>query len=140
MKSGYEVYDHGADIGVRGWGPSLEQAFVQGATAMFSLMIEDMQSVNPGAEVRIEARGYDLESMFVAWLNSLLTEADLHGLILTEFEVQIKENFTLSGTARGESFAALTSGQGVEVKGATFCQAAVYAEDGTWVAQCVVDV
>jgi SHS2 domain-containing protein len=140
MDSGFEVFEHGADVGIRGWGASLEEAFVQGARAMFSLMTEDLQSVNLDTGVEIQAAGYDLESLFVAWLNALLTESDLHGLLLAGFEVRLGQDYTLTGTAQGESFSGQKGKQGVEVKGATFCLAEVSPQDGGWMAQCVVDV
>jgi len=140
MDSGFEVFEHGADVGIRGWGASLEVAFVQGARAMFSLMTEDLQSVNLDTGVEIQAAGYDLESLFVAWLNALLTESDLHGLLLAGFEVRLGQDYTLTGTAQGESFSGQKGKQGVEVKGATFCLAEVSPQDGGWMAQCVVDV
>ena len=89
MESGFEVFEHGADVGVRGWGASLEEAFIQGARAMFSLMTEDLQSVNWETEIQIQTAGYDLESLFVAWLNALLTESDLQRLLLSGFEVSL---------------------------------------------------
>jgi SHS2 domain-containing protein len=140
MQPGFEVFDHGADIGVRGWGSTVEEAFIQGAKAMFSLMTEDLQSVKCRAQIQIQTSGYDLESMFVAWLNVLLTESDLHGLLLAEFEVHIHEDYVLTGQARGEPFGVRKEERGVEVKGATFCQVAVYEYNEKWVAQCVVDV
>ena len=140
MQSGFEIFDHGADAGVRGWGASLEEAFIQGARAMFSLMTDDLQSINCSSQVRIQAAGYDRESLFVAWLNALLTESDLHGLLLAEFALTLGDDYTLRGSACGEPFSAHPREQGVEVKGATFCQAAVYVQDGKWIAQCVVDV
>lgn len=140
MDSGFEVFEHGADVGVRGWGASLEEAFVQGARAMFSLMTEDLQSVNFNTEIQIQAAGYDLESLFVAWLNALLTQSDLHGLLLAGFEVRLGRDYTLSGTAQGEPFSGQRGEQGVEVKGATFCLAEVLSQNGGWMAQCVVDV
>ena len=140
MEPGFEVFEHGADVGVRGWGPTLEEAFVQGARAMFSLMTDDLQSVNWETEVQIQAAGYDQESLFVAWLNALLTESDLHGLLLAGFDLSLGKDCTLTGTARGEPFSARRQGQGVEVKGATFCLAQVFQDQGKWVAQCVVDV
>jgi SHS2 domain-containing protein len=140
MQPGFEIFDHGADVGVLGWGASVEEAFIQGAKAMFSLMTEDLQSVKCRDQIQVQVAGYDMESMFVAWLNGLLTQSDLHGLLLTEFEVHLENNFLLTGWARGEPFDVDSEESGVEVKGATFCQTAVYEDNGKWVAQCVVDV
>ncbi|MFW5931710.1 MAG: archease, partial [Desulfohalobiaceae bacterium] len=71
--AGFETFEHGADIGIRGWGQSLEMAFGQAAQAMFSLIRPDLEQLRPRQEVFVQAEGFDLESLFVAWLNSLLT-------------------------------------------------------------------
>lgn len=139
-KSGFDLFEHAADVGVRGWGPGLPEAFVQAAKALFSLMVDDLQSVRPIKAIPITARGYDRESLLVAWLNALLTASDVHSLLFTHFEVSLEQGFSLHGQAQGEPFAAHRQEQGLEVKGATFCQVGVYEQEGVWVAQCVVDV
>jgi len=138
-QAGFETFEHGADIGVRGFGPSLEEAFAQGAKAVFELIYGDLEAGAEVQELTVEAEGYDLESLFVVWLNALLTQADIHGLALSSFEVSI-DGFSLIARARGEDRRIDPDSVGVEVKGATYSQVAVFKEGGLWTAQCVVDV
>ncbi len=138
--SGYETFEHGADVGIRGWGPSLGEAFAQGARAMFSLMGENIGQVVPKRSVEIEVSSTDAEFLFLAWLNRLLAESDLHGLLFSHFAVAFPAQGKLEATASGEAFAQVASARGVEVKGATFTELKVFEQDGTWFAQCVVDV
>ncbi len=138
--SGFETFEHGADIGIRGWGPSLEEAFAQGARAMFSLMCDDIGQTSPGGSVELELSSSELDLLFLAWLNRLLAESDLEGVLFCEFKVQFPAQGELQATASGESFARVGSDRGVEVKGATFTELKVFEQDGIWTAQCVVDV
>ena len=85
------------------------------------------------------AEGYDLESLLVAWLNSLLTQADIQELIFCRFEPRI-QGLQLTGWAYGQEYSQDPELQGVEVKGATFNELLVQAQQGLWLAQCVVDV
>lgn len=138
-QSGYETFDHGADIGIRGFGLSLQEAFVQAAKGMFALMVEDLEGVPAEDEVSIKVTSFDLESLLVVWLNTLLSEADLNGLILSKFEVEIKD-LSLQAKAWGAPYRTGDNNQGIEVKGATLSEVAVYESKGIWIAQCVIDV
>lgn len=48
----YETFEHTADIGIRGIGDNLEQAFEEGAKAMFSVMY-DINSIKPNQELKL---------------------------------------------------------------------------------------
>ena len=136
----FETFDHGADIGVRGMGDTLAEAFEHGAEAMFSLMVENMDEVHPENAVEIRCESYDLEGLFVAWLNALLAESDIRGMIFCRFQVEI-HGISLSATVAGEPLDPERHGLGVEVKGATFTELKIEQNDsGQWIAQCVVDV
>jgi SHS2 domain-containing protein len=139
MKTGYETFEHGADMGIRGWGATMSEAFANGAKAMFSLMVEDMDAVRPKHPRDISCESFDKESLFTAWLNALLAEADIHGMIFREFDLEIQD-CRIRGTARGEPFDTSRHARGIEVKGATYTELAVRQHKDGWLAQCVVDV
>lgn len=135
----YETFEHGADIGIRGHGATLEEAFVNGARALFSIVVDSLDNISPADSKAVKASSYDREGLFVAWLNALLAEADLENMVFCSFEVNI-HGFELHGRAWGETPAPGHQERGVEVKGATFTELKVAREKGVWVAQCVVDV
>jgi len=132
------TFDHAADIGVAGQGETLAEAFGAAARAMFGVMY-DLDRVVPRREVAISCRASDHELLFVSWLNALLAEADLRGMVFSEFEVEIR-NHSLVGRARGERFDPARHGRGVEVKGATLTSLRVERGPGGWTARTVVDV
>jgi len=133
----YETFEHGADIGIRGMGRSLEEALVMAARAVFSLMVDDVESVPARTRVEIRVEGHDAESLLLAWLNQLLAEADIGGLVFSQFRVSVS-GWSLWGVACGSDYAGRDPG--VEVKAATYSEAAVFESGGLWIAQCVVDV
>lgn len=139
MPGFYETFDHGADIGVRGRGKTLSDAFENGARAMYSLMVENLNTVIPRRSALVSCESPDREALFVAWLNSLLAESDIQRLIFSKFHVEIQD-LRLTGTVAGESLDISRHQRGVEVKGATFTGLAVRQEGDSWIAQCVVDV
>jgi SHS2 domain-containing protein len=139
MTASFETFEHGADIGIRGRGKTLSEAFENGAKSMYSLVVVNLDTVIPEKPVKISCESFDLECLFVAWLNSLLAESDIQRLIFSDFKVKI-QNLRLTGTAMGEPFDFSRHQRGVEVKGATFTELSVRQEGDLWIAQCVVDV
>jgi len=133
-----ETFDHQADIGVAGEGTTLAAAFAAGAHAMFSIMY-DVGRVVRRTDVRITCAASDDELLFVRWLNTLLAEADVRGLVFGEFELKIAEH-RIDGVARGEPYDPDRHGRGVEVKGATLTELKVARGPAGWRAQTVVDV
>ncbi|MDO9462529.1 MAG: archease, partial [Deltaproteobacteria bacterium] len=81
----------------------------------------------------------DIETLFMVWLNQLISLADLEKMVLSEFNVTIRNN-NLTAVARGESINPQKHDLGVEVKGATYTMLKVSKKSGYFIAQCVVDV
>lgn len=135
-----ETFSHQADIGVRGFGSTLDEAFTNGAKAMFSLMV-DLKEVSPKEPVKMAVQAEDQASLFVEWLNQLLAAADIKRWLFSQFEVKIENGRSLRSKAWGESINPKKHTLLTEVKAATYSQLKVEQEpDGKWVAQCVVDV
>jgi SHS2 domain-containing protein len=139
MKAHWEHYAHGADVGVRGIGPTIEEAFEQAAVALTGV-ITDPSRVEPCEEVTIRCQAPDREILLVDWLNALVYEMAVRRLILGRFHVSI-EGDQLDGRAWGEQADVARHEPAVEVKGATYTELFVgQTSGGAWVAQCVVDV
>lgn len=135
----WEHYAHGADIGIRGIGPTLEAAFEQAAIAL-SGIITDPSRVARREEVTVHCQAPDHEVLLVDWLNALVYEMAVRRMILSQFRVRI-EGHQLHGQAWGEEADVARHEPAVEVKGATFTDLFVGRNpDGAWIAQCVVDV
>jgi SHS2 domain-containing protein len=137
--SGWAHFAHGADIGLCGYGPSLEQAFEQTALAM-TAAITDPAWVRHLHSIRIECHAPDPELLLVDWLNALIFEMSTGGMLFGRFEVGIEGN-SLTGLAWGEAVSPQRHKPAVEVKGATYTALEVKQDSGgNWVARCVVDV
>jgi len=135
----WENFAHEADVGVRGSGATLAEAFVGAATAM-TAAICDPAKVGAGDAVKIACAAPDAEMLLVDWLNALVYEMATRRMLFSRFEVSM-ENHHLTATAWGERLDVAKHQPAAEVKGASFCELAVRQEpDGQWLAQCVVDV
>ena len=134
----WEHFAHEADMGVRGIGNTLEQAFEQAALAM-TAVITDPANVRAAERVDVAASAPDNELLLVDWLNALIYEMATRSLLFGRYEVRISDG-RLEGRAWGEPVMNERHQPAVEVKGATYTALRVAQENGTWIAQCVVDV
>jgi tRNA nucleotidyltransferase (CCA-adding enzyme) len=135
----WEHFEHEADIGIRGIAPTLEQAFEQAAIAM-TAVVTHLDSVSASKVISIYCEAPDNELLLVSWLNELIYEMSVQGVLFNRFEVVIDDD-TLSAIAYGEAVDRQKHQPAVEIKGATFTELRVYQQaDDAWIAQCVVDV
>jgi len=135
----WEHFTHEADVGVRGIGPSREQAFEQAALAL-TAVITDLKTVKLKERVNITCEAADDEMLLVNWLNSLLYEMATRRMLFGRFEVFINKS-RLSALVWGEKIDIARHSPAVEVKGATVTNLSVKQDKlKRWIAQCVVDV
>ncbi len=138
-KGHWEHYSHPADIGIRGIGPTREEAFAQAALAL-TAVIADLERIVPQEAVEIVCREDDDELLFYAWLGALLYEMGTRHMLFGRFEIQAIPN-GLKATAWGERVDTRKHEPAVEVKAATYADLQVRRDaGGHWMAQCVVDV
>lgn len=134
----WEHFPHDADIGVRGIGATKAEAFEQAALAL-TAVVTDPCGVEPRERVDLQCRASDDELLLADWLNELVYEMAVRGLLFCRFSVQLHER-ELRASAWGERMDVRRHRPAVEVKGATYTALRVAQQDGEWVAQTVVDV
>ncbi len=135
----WELYSHPSDIGIRGLGATREEAFAQAALALTSV-ITDLEKVQPKEAVDIECKEEDDELLFLCWLSALLYEMDTRGMLFSRFEIEAIEG-GIKARAWGEPVEVARHEPAVEVKAATYADLKAQRQsDGTWIAQCIVDV
>jgi SHS2 domain-containing protein len=135
----WEHFDHEADIGVRGIGNNVAEAFEQAALAM-SAVVTPLENIAEEQRVPIECADTDTEVLFVDWLNAIVYEMATRNMLFTRFEVTINDN-KLSASAWGETVDVQRHQPAVEIKGATFTALQVGQDtEGHWIAGTVVDV
>jgi len=127
-----------ADIGVRGYGNTLEEAFVEGAKALTSVVV-DINILKTKQTVTTTCNAPSPELLFVDWLNAIIYEMDVRSMLFKAFQVSI-ENNTLKGILQGEIVIPAHHHPIVDIKGATYTALKVCEKNGVWLAQCVIDV
>lgn len=135
----FELFETTADVGIVARGETLEELFANAARGMFALMI-DADTVRSTGLLPIEARGSDLPSLLVAWLNELLYRCEAEEWAPVDVHVTAVEG----GCARGE-----LAGEPAEterhrfkgiVKAATYHLLECRKDGDHWQARVVFDV
>ncbi len=135
----WEHFPHEADMGVRGRGDSMVEAFAQAALAL-TAVVTDLTVVRPRQLITIHCQAPDPELLLADWLNALVFEMSSRRMLFVRFQVDI-EDTRLTASAWGEPVDPARHHPAVEVKGATYTELRVAQEaNGHWVAQAVVDV
>jgi SHS2 domain-containing protein len=137
-KARWEHFPHGADIGVRGYGANAAEAFEQAALALTAVVTQ--APVEPKTQVEVDCEAPDLELLFAEWLNTIIYEMAVRGMLFGRFAVQIAGT-RLKGTLWGEPVDVARHAPACEPKGATYTALKVAADEtGLWSAGCIVDV
>ncbi|MBI4487348.1 MAG: archease [Acidobacteria bacterium] len=136
--SSWSHFPHDADIGVAGIGPTKAEAFRQAALAL-TAVITDPAKVNPVQPVPVACEAPSDELLLVEWLNALIYEMAVRGMVFGDCSVEIDDG-RLRATAYGEAVDVERHEPAVEIKGATLTALQVAQGPDGWRVQCVVDV
>ena len=137
-KARWEHSPHQADVGLRGFGKTAAAAFEQAAQALTAVVTT--AEVRREVSVQIKCEAPDLELLFVEWLNAIIYEMAVRGMLFGRFAVRI-EGTRLAGILWGEPVDVARQAPACEPKGATYTALKVAADDKQlWSAACIVDV
>ncbi len=133
----YELIDHTADIAIKAYGATLEEAFAVAAGAMFEI-ITDEATITPMRRIELEVESDDRESLLVAFLSELIVKHEVEGLVLNHFVVTFVGEKRLKASAWGENFDDAKHGGGTHVKGVSYHMMEI--NDGKGETPCHVQV
>jgi SHS2 domain-containing protein len=136
----YEHFESRADIGVRGIGETLAEAFEEAGRAMFEVMT-DIKKIKPAKKIEFEAQAENETELLINFLNQALGEADAESMFLSKFKVAISTDGTpmLVATAWGSPITPKTEVR-TEVKAATLSRSNVQKKGSKFIVECIVDV
>ena len=114
----YEFIEHTADVGVKAYGSSLDEAFAHAAKAMFDVMT-DSSEIDAIGEYEISLQADDVEQLLVDWLSELLFLHDVHNVVFGQFTVSIVGS-KLNAKVYGDTFDVAKHNIGAEIKAVTY--------------------
>lgn len=81
LRTGWEHFLHGADMGVRGFGITKGDAFERGALAPTAI-IAAPAGITPGEAVEIKFEAPDDELLSADWFTAMVYEIARHGILI----------------------------------------------------------
>jgi SHS2 domain-containing protein len=135
----FEIIEHTADTGIRAYGTSISEVFINCALGMMSLIV-DPGSVRPSSRVSLRAEGRDRESLLVCWLAEIIFQIEVGGWVFCEFGVSELSELHVEGWGLGEPLDLARHVVELEIKAATYHMLEVKDEGGCWTAQVILDV
>jgi len=115
----YELIDHTADVGIRAFGRTLDEAFAHVAKGMFDIMT-DNSKIRPVQKVQVSLPAApSLEQLLVDWLSELVFLNGARNLVFGRFDVKIAGT-ALTATVYGDEYDVKKYRMGTEVKAVTY--------------------
>ena len=137
----YETFDHTADLGLRIKAPDLNTLFEEAARALFAVVVQDLDTVQPATCLEITLPADDLEYLFFDWLKGLLYHFDAEHMLMSKFKVAVDAQ-GLKAQAWGEPMDRSRHVMEHEVKAITYHALKVEKGEGDdgWLAEVIVDI
>ena len=135
----YEIIEHTADVGLRIKARALDDLFNQAGRGLFSLIVENLDDVQPVERVNIQVQAAAREDLLFDWLSELLYLFDSQHMLLCEFDVQLSDD-RLTATAAGEPLDPDRHQLGAEVKAITYHGFKLEQVEDGYMAELIVDI
>ena len=133
----WEHFQHGSDMGIRGVGRNMAEAFEEAAKAMTAIIC-DPRRIATWRTVDVQCRNADREMLFVDWIDAVVYEMATRQMLFSQFHVEIHGD-ELRARLKGEPINRVRHRPAVEIKGATLTELMVRHKADCWTAQCVVE-
>lgn len=136
----HEIFEHTADLGLRIRADSLPALFTEAGEALFGLMVENVDAIQPAQAHTINLTNPQRDLLLFDWLNELIYLYDAKHLVFGKFDLALDGDH-LRATAWGEPRDESRHQLDHEVKAITYHHLKVEQQpDHTWLAEVIVDI
>ena len=135
----YETFEHTADLGLRIKAAELPTLFADAARGLTSVIVADLDQVQPAQAIRLRVEGAALDELLFDWLSEVLYTFESQRLLLSQFDVQLSAS-GLQATARGEPLDLNRHVLEHEIKAVTYHGLKVEQTPDGWLAEVIVDI
>lgn len=138
----YEHLEHTGDIGIRAYGVTLEELFINAAQGLLEAIV-DLSTVDTTTETEIEVSAESLEELMVAWLDELNFRHEVEEIFFQRVEIrEISQGpHRVAAVAYGEPVDFSKHVVYTEIKSVTYHQLIVeQTPNNQWMAQVIFDL
>jgi SHS2 domain-containing protein len=135
----FEAIDISGDVGLKIYGNSLDDLFINAVKGLFSL-ITDTSGIETRKMITITAHGDNRESLLIAYLNELIFHFDTHNFIGKEIKIDSLTDNSVNATITGEDFDPDRHEGKLLLKAATYHDVSIEESGGIWKAFVMFDI
>jgi SHS2 domain-containing protein len=139
---GFETIDISGDAGIRAYGSTAEEMFINAAIGMYSL-ITDVNKIEERQEVEIAIKGDSAEGLLVKYLNELIFHFDTYNFIGRRIEISsfsIQPPFFIKAEIFGEEFDIGRHERRLLIKAATYHNIKIEQVNDRWEVAVIFDI
>ncbi|NWF75402.1 MAG: archease [Nitrospirae bacterium] len=139
----FEVLDISGDIGLKAFGKSLKEAFINVASGMYSL-ITKLDAIEKKKTINISLEKHSLDALLVSWLNELIFYFDAYGFIGKKIVIEEAsfntEEFKLKAKISGEEIDPERHERKLLIKAATYHRLRIEKRNNFWEIDVIFDI
>jgi len=139
----FELLEHTADIYVRSFGRTMQEAYENAALALFETMT-DTTKVAQNIEATVEVEAEDQYALLYNWLEAVLVKFETEGILYSKLKIaewnETDESFKIKAKISGEIFDPRKHVQRVAVKAVTYHRMVIIREPERVVLEFILDI
>jgi SHS2 domain-containing protein len=135
----FRVLDISGDVGLRAFGKSRNEVFINAAIGMYSL-ITNLPSIKEKKNISVSVVSHSLDGLLVSWLNELIFHFDAYGFIGKKIDIKEFSGGKISATVTGEEFDADRHEGKLLIKAATYHKLRIEKIDDSWEIDVIFDI
>jgi len=139
----FEFLEHTADVYIRAFGTTIEEAYENAALAMFEVMT-DTDKITQLQEETLEVEAEDQYALLYNWLEALLVKFETNNTVYSKFQItnwkETDENFKFEAKIWGEKFDPQKHPPRVGVKAVTYHRMVVIRDKDRVVLEFILDI
>jgi SHS2 domain-containing protein len=135
----FKILDISGDVGLTAYGNTKEEAFINAATGMYSL-ITDPGPVLEKKVIHISVENQYHDGLLVSWLNELVFYFDAYGFIGKKIGVEYFSDSKITARISGEEFDPDRHKGNLLIKAATYHKLRIEKKDNQWEIDVVFDI
>ncbi len=139
----FEYLEHTADVYIRAFGKTMEEAYANSALAMFEVMT-DTDKIAQTKQENMQVEAEDQYALLYNWLEALLVKFETEGMLYSKFEVtdwkETEDSFKFKAKVWGEKYDPQKHPQKVGVKAVTYHRMMIIREKESAVLEFILDI
>ena len=135
----FEVLDISGDIGIKAYGKSKNEAFINAAIGMYSL-ITDLTAIEEKKTITVSVESHSFDGLLVSWLNELIFHFDAYGFVGRTVKIEHLSENNITATVTGEEFDPERHEGKLLVKAATYHKLRIEKIDNIWEIDVIFDI